>query len=560
MICCGLVLMISPVAYSASWFNLGNWYGASSGKLSWKLQTNLLPDQITTAQSSELNYVHQNQYQAHGYLWRPWVSNFSIGTLLEYSAHNIHNLSSSTHIFTPKMGTTLNLFPFSNFRGTITTDFTPQISYNQQDGWNESDRTSINYKQIYDSQDRVKQYRLNYDWSRITNNDTSKSYFSSTYINGQQFYKQHKYREFSYWARNYNNTSSDTIESANIGARHNFTPEYNGLVFDNMLSLSKVSSPLHGFKEIPANLNILGDISYKFDEEYVDKSKMPIIKLSYNLYAVEYSDRLESAYTSLSALWPAAKHTSMSSRVSYNYTQTDEIYNARHSITAILPQISRNNFSYARNIAGELVWQATKTSYSAQVGTNLGHLASFSTELNNNTVATFFVSQGVTDSYKVVDDLQSFTVFHSAGFNRNNEVHQNAINIIDSRAGDTQDVQLSSNQNITATHKSLLQKTNTTNKSISANLNWSQTQGSQTKTSNTSAQVKYSVTNSMLFDIKNLKSHQYLSLDLNNTDRYLTYNFGLSYFIGSTLIQSELEAKYLENYNITLKLEFTRLF
>lgn len=551
-----MAILISPVAQSASWFNLGNWYGASTGKLIWEINTTLLPNQITTTQTSTLSYLHQNQYQIHGYLWRPWISNFTIGTVLEYNALNIHDFNNSTHNFIPQIGSNLNLFPFSNFRGTIATDFKPLITHNNSSGWTDSYRASVRYKQTYNSMDNVKKYNFDYNWDRYSDVDSDTSYLNFAAAEGQQNFVSHKFREFGYWAYNYNDTTTDTTESANVGIKHNYTPEFYGLVFDNMASFSKASTISTGFENVPYKANILGSLSYKYDQEYIDLSRVPTFRFQYNLTAIENSSSVEAAYAGLTAHWPDSKRTRMNSSLGYNFTPTGEIYNANHSTSAIIPQITRNNFVYARSLSGNVAWQKSSLGSTGSVSAGAGHSANISTELKNATSATYFASQNVSDTFYIVTSTQNATLLHSLGFNINNEKHQSGMNFIDSRTNSSAE----SSQTLQASHRRNLQKSSTINASYSFSLNWNQTRIDSNMTSYTSAQAQYRHSNSMLYEIRNLKSAQTLTLDLREIDRSINYNANLSYFIGSTILNSELDVNYLEAYNISMTLKVTRLF
>lgn len=555
-----LTMLLSPEARSASWFNLGNWYGASSGMLTWEVQSTVLPNGIATSQTSSLNFAYQNQYQIHGFLWRPWISNFSIGTLLEYNASNIHDFNQSTHNFMPNIGTTVNLFPFSNFRGTISANFNPLFSYNKDDDWSELGRTSVNYKQSYNSIDNIKKYELDYNWFRQGDNENSITYLTSASITGQQYYLKHSVREFSHWASQYNNTTTDQIEAGTIGIQHSYTPEFSGLIINNLAGISKTSSADQNFDKSPFRLNLSGDIGYKYDEEYVDKSKVPAIGFNYTLSAIEGSQDPDSGYAGLKANWPNTNLTSMNSNMSYSYAQKNQIYRVNHSVSAIIPQIVRNNVNYTRNLSSSINWVGEQYSQATDVRVSAGHSATITTELKNTTAATYFVSQNINQGYQIEDHSYNTRLSHAIGFNTNNERHQSGVNLVDSRANNATDSIPSSSQILQASLKTLLKKTSDIDSSLNFNFNWNQNVDQNDTSSYTSAQIQYSYSNTMVFEVRNLKSQQTLTLDIKDTDRQITYDTGISYFIGSTIVKSGLTASYLENYNIAVKLELTRLF
>lgn len=532
---------------------MGQWYGKQSGYLNWSYIANVYPDSITTRQNSIISYEYNNRYQLSGYLWRPWVSRFSIGINSSATITNFHDSTKSEGNIRPEISTILTLFPVSNFDGTISATVSPRLLINKTPMLH-SNATRVKYEQHFIPRDKMSFYEWEYSFNNYFEESMTDTSSLALQYRSQQKTENQVFNEQLNYYQQEDNLSLSELTLASSSFSHIFNPDF-GLYTQNLLSFSETRESVSNTDK--QNWAISGSSHYIFDTEYNDLTRVVHWNLNYSLVGELENTSSNQVFSRLQFVWPSKPDLVIDSTVQYSLQNDYEKIDLQNSISKTFPLMQRNNFTYSRNAYASYTESYSKT-LTTKFSANYGHNLNISDTLSHFDRSSTSFSQSIGLNQNIQTKKQTTFVNTSIGSSAQVEAWEGSLWFADSRYYGIQSDAPTSTQSIQFSTRKNLIENNFVNSAMTLTASWNQEIYTAFEDTYFRTDLNHSYSHSKLKGIKNL------SVSAENGAFYDGSNFSFSttesayYRIGATIFRSEINLKYSDEYSFLFRLDITR--
>ena len=552
------LILLSPFNYGVPWLNVGRLSWSSGGYLD--ITSAYSATEIETAGGTTIQQQSQSSLstayaisfdnQMRGYIYKPWISQFVINTSLDNHLSNFHDFDTTGLLSQGSVVANLSLYPYSNIDSDFTVGFLPSWTLSTGEDTEYDHYSWFQWSEAYTAATHDGLYQSNY---RI---DPTQS---TLILTGKQTIDRHDLNQSLSLNSYQNNELGGEDKTASMHAKHQFVPEYSGIIANTMISAVD-SQPASGASAGPLPVVINTSLAYMYDTEYVDTNTVPRYSGSASLVLDRAGILAPQIGVNLNVGWPTWHQLQMSTQLNYSDAGMSESTVLSHQARRNLKSKVVGQIKYDRFLQGAAQNRWTQTDTALSWSLAAGHGIRYPQVYEQLQPITVGFDQNFNLTGNIADGLQAGNLSHTAvASTKRNDI------TISSSLSDSRSVQFDSGTNFATQSAQLsLAKPVVTAAYVQSNVRfnaqWHQTEQNTGNRSTHSANLEYNYSNSRIAKQRNLSGNYLVSGKVDDNGPSLGANASINYRIGSMQVSGKSSVALLNDKSFSVSLNVRRFF